>query len=662
MMNAFPSCRFTALARLLPRSCLYGIVLLVGLTVSGFSAEKLELDKLFRAAAGADDETARSKLVTMGDEAVEFLCGVLITQEQHSVEYDTDQGHQKTMGTWSQDASGILAGIGTPKVVAAARQLAVHEDPDVRYWGLKVLQGCVAHHKEILEFFRTRLVLESGACLEEIIGFIAERRAPVDLPVFQKLAESQADVHLKLVLWYALALQGEKDPLLEIVKVCGQQSGHLGVVYLRRATGQDFGWNMDAWRKWLDRMPAGEFRKWAGRAKPIPLPPPPPGRPVLSVPESATEEIKEALAWFASLDPPSTKGLTRVRIVDEFIEPNRKDSIRHQITGWQLEKKNGTSRILAGPDVEAPFFWSSDGAWPLQEWKVQEYNRKRNNGWREVRRVEMVDFKAEVESLLAKPNPDRFGKVLSQQAAYFLLGRDCLEQELPELAMNLLNRAPMLNRDVNELRSFGQMLADEFAEAALWKITLQFSDPAVSRTELLTQLEAALKHFPTSRSVERMNAMAERLRIMVKDDLAHARTAKPLSAMTPDEQAEALVYQLRDQTGYQDSQPGWCDIFSGENESSESAAAKLVKLGHRAVPALIRGLASEEYSRSIGFWRNFRFSHHVLTVGDCSLQVLEKIAQKQFFRPKTTSSYMSKDEQLEATRSSVEEWWAKIQK
>jgi len=81
-----------------------------------------------------------------------------------------------------------------------------------------------------------------------------------------------------------------------------------------------------------------------------------------------------------------------------------------------------------------------------------------------------------------------------------------------------------------------------------------------------------------------------------------------------------------------------------------------------AVPAPIKALGNENYSRSVGYWRNFRFSHTVLTVGDCALQTLQRIAGEQFYEPHTTSSYMSRDDKVKATREAVEKWWAKAKK
>jgi hypothetical protein len=84
-------------------------------------------------------------------------------------------------------------------------------------------------------------------------------------------------------------------------------------------------------------------------------------------------------------------------------------------------------------------------------------------------------------------------------------------------------------------------------------------------------------------------------------------------------------------------------------------------MGHTAVPLLIDALDSEDYSRSVGFWRDFQFSHTILTVGDCALAILQRIANEGFYSPRTTSIYMSRDEEIKATRAAVEQWWAKVQ-
>src|SRR5436190_12900620 len=175
-------------------------------------------------------------------------------------------------------------------------------------------------------------------------------------------------------------------------------------------------------------------------------------------------------------------------------------------------------------------------------------------------------------------------------------------------------------RDVNETRSFRELLADEFSMDALWRITLDFSAPKISRKAILTKLEAELKRYPATHYTPQLKEMAKRLRKMEAEDGEHAAKTKPFDQMTPAEQVAELIFQLRDQNGAQQGQPGWCDIFANDDEKGKnpSPALRLVNMGYAAVPALIEVLGSETYSRSVGFHRDFHFSHTVLTVGDCA--------------------------------------------
>jgi len=64
----------------------------------------------------------------------------------------------------------------------------------------------------------------------------------------------------------------------------------------------------------------------------------------------------------------------------------------------------------------------------------------------------------------------------------------------------------------------------------------------------------------------------------------------------------------------------------------------------------------------VGFHRNFYFSHTVLTVGDCAAYLLNRIAGKAFYRPQSTSSYLSRDGDVAQVRKEAQAWWTEFQK
>ncbi|HVM62013.1 MAG TPA: hypothetical protein VMV72_14220 [Verrucomicrobiae bacterium] len=128
------------------------------------------------------------------------------------------------------------------------------------------------------------------------------------------------------------------------------------------------------------------------------------------------------------------------------------------------------------------------------------------------------------------------------------------------------------------------------------------------------------------------------------------------------ERVAELIFQLRDQCGQQFSQPGWCDVFE-DPRGEQSPASQLVAIGYGAVPQLIDALNNQRFTRSVGFHRNFYFSHYVLRVSDSALAVLQRIAGRTFYTPACTSCYWSRDGKPDdSTKEAVLAWWNEFQK
>jgi hypothetical protein len=220
--------------------------------------------------------------------------------------------------------------------------------------------------------------------------------------------------------------------------------------------------------------------------------------------------------------------------------------------------------------------------------------------------------------------------------------------------------------------------ADE-ARDGLWKAVTAFEDPTIPRKELLTRLEEIIKKLPESdRDSDNEDTRfsshpklareyAALLKQMIKEDEEYAKKPrKPMKEMTTNERVADLIFNLREQNGRQWSQPGSCDIFcvvgAGGGRVEDSPAHQLVDIGYDAVPQLIEALEDKRLTRSVGFHRNFYFSHHVLRVGDCSLAVLERIAGRSFWEGKYTNAGMIKDGQEKETRKRVQVWWDEYQR
>ena len=177
-------------------------------------------------------------------------------------------------------------------------------------------------------------------------------------------------------------------------------------------------------------------------------------------------------------------------------------------------------------------------------------------------------------------------------------------------------------------------LAADMAHAGMWQLIQAFADPAVGYPELRARCRRWLERYPDSEHAERASAIAAKLEAMSGE-----------RAPLPADSAEALVFALRDQNGRQWSQPGACDIFL-DPRGERSPAHRLRAMGFDAVPALIAALENDAFTRSVGFHRNFYFSHRVLRVKECAVAILADIAAASFHRNNDA-----------ATRRAVEEWW-----
>ena len=283
-----------------------------------------------------------------------------------------------------------------------------------------------------------------------------------------------------------------------------------------------------------------------------------------------------------------------------------------------------------------------------------------------------------LRALEKKPN-DReavfrrgFGQQLTERAQIFVWAWACERTGLEEQAGRLYARAvamPTLSARTEEPADFHGRLERDLGYVMIWRATLDFGNVTVPRPQLLAEFERIAKNYPDAEYADRARQTADELRRMVAEDAAHAaKTVESLDSLPPEERTAELIFRLRDQHGEQLSQPGSCNIFT-EEETGEmlgkrnelTPAKQLVALGYAAVPPLIAALDDKAFSRSVGYWRNFTYSHYVLTVGDCAEQILDRIAGKQFFHGTTTSSYMGKDEQTKAVKAAVEAWWKTAQ-
>lgn len=384
------------------------------------------------------------------------------------------------------------------------------------------------------------------------------------------------------------------------------------------------------------------------------------GLPSVAADNAANSKaIEQAFEWFDTLRYPSLTKHDFVRVhVAAWRYPGDGPDAKHYMYGFLLTEQGKQITVL-GLNL---------GTFTYQVTPPTASKNKRTTS----SRVSLTDSATEYLKKLRTPKNDelsdfrRLGQRLTERAEVFVLARACQAAGHKQLAKELVEEAARLP-DINTGRpvpigQFQSLLAKDIAHTEMWRAVEDFGDPQVSRKELLSRFRRIGKHFPQSRHVERAKHTAEILEKMVKEDAARAvAKRKPLENMTQKERIAELIFQLRDQNGVQISQPGSCDIFFRDDFRSKrekgSPARQLVREGFAAVPQLIEAIDDERFTRSVSCHRDFYFSHYVLRVGDAAIEILSRIADREF------SHEINAAVEAKVDRSTIiRQWWRGVRK
>ena len=357
-----------------------------------------------------------------------------------------------------------------------------------------------------------------------------------------------------------------------------------------------------------------------------------------AIADGLTDEERADLEWFAGLGFPDVSETPFVRV---------------QTGGWVRHGGGPRQPIFAEGFLTGE---SGDRFDVLLLYLEETRYERKPAGTPELERVEFepLDFAEEMRTRLREREFElRVTAILLASAA---AGRG--DEETAHALFDLARKARDWRKG-SESWPLRRRLAEDLSELWMWRAIRAFGDPETSRPEILAICERLTEHVPDTTHAERAKETAALLRKMIAEDEAHAKTAKPLAELTGEGRIRELIFRLRDQNGHQWSQPGSCDVFADPREE-ESPAHRLAAAGHEAVPLLIEAIEDERFSRSVGFWRDFAFSHYVLRVGDCALAVLRRISGKAFYMRTSTSGAMWKDGHANSTRAAVEAWWAEV--
>ena len=379
--------------------------------------------------------------------------------------------------------------------------------------------------------------------------------------------------------------------------------------------------------------------------------------------ESALDDAdRRAFAWFDGIGLPSTKGKALVRVTQTVKESTA--------DGAQEDRSWDTDGFLLSEDATCWVLLRTD-LW------TETVQRSRDGVATKVETLDLAGVAAAAVKRLRGSEDGRGGMEemrdrmsrqmsvrLGEHAEALGLARHCAANGLDRAAKDLLDAARELPRLRDGAKVDGpieEMAADELAESVLWKITLDFGEASVSREQLLARLRAWLRSFPNSTPAPTSDEGARLLEKMVAEDAAHAPVSDAeLAKLPPDARARELIFRLRDQPGGQFMQPGSPSILCHFGTADDTPADRLVAMGADAVPALIDALVDERFTRCVGFWRNFCFSHYVVRVGDAAREILGRTTGQRFWSGKYTAASMVKDGDQEAVQARYRQWWTEV--
>jgi hypothetical protein len=379
--------------------------------------------------------------------------------------------------------------------------------------------------------------------------------------------------------------------------------------------------------------------------------------------EALTTEQTAAFAWFDGLDFPNLAGLPVVHVATGcWTQTGDDPPVNAYIYGFLLEDAGKTFTVFTLSLLRLEL--RKTRALFRRHERVG-YKRANLAAAARARMGEMKRIKDEDDPFARLESV--FERETSAQTEAFVWGRACAANGLPGLARELFDFGddyPAWGRK-SKHQSLRDYVEEDIAHVVMWRNVRAFGDPRIDRGELLARFEAFVHEFPRSRHLQRAKSTASILRRMVAEDEEHASRPVDLAATSERERVAELIFRLRNQRGCQMSQPGRCDIFAEaylamRRKPADTPAHQLVKIGNAAVPQLIEALDDERFTRSVGFHRDFYFSHHVLRVGDAARAIIERIAGREFCARKTTSSEMAKGGHTASVKESIQAWWREI--
>ncbi len=345
-----------------------------------------------------------------------------------------------------------------------------------------------------------------------------------------------------------------------------------------------------------------------------------------------TEEDGADLAFVASLGIPSVKDKPYVKVRAARMDQRGVLRVKEGY-GFLLEEHADGRFDVLGDDLHVRTWTRSPPGTPPQ--RRVDYETLTLCKEMDALLKAITEFRAaggnSRAALWTRPGPR-----LRERATVVGLASACAQNGLLDHAHALLQEARAMPATRHDERVGGPLredLIDEFATPRIERHVRALGDPRVPRTELLRRFRTFLVHFPNSPShAETAKEAVGILEEMVAEDELHAASTKPFEDMSREEQVAELIYQLRDLNGSQRLDPGYPSIWASADgtKTEDTAAHKLKAMGYDAIPQLIEALTDRRFTRTLGWWRSYTYSHYVVRVGHAASEILSAIAGCRF--------------------------------
>ena len=266
--------------------------------------------------------------------------------------------------------------------------------------------------------------------------------------------------------------------------------------------------------------------------------------------------------------------------------------------------------------------------------------------------------------------PNRhFGHFLTEASKALVLARACAALKEHELSLELVKLAKQEFeiKDGGGSLSLQQAFSEDLAQMTCRRIMIDFSNPKVSRSELLKRLERFTKTFPKAKDHKKVLETARILHAMLAEDRAH-QSPPDITKLSSEQHIAELIFQLRDSHRGQwgklvylsEETLDHITAFSDENSEDDlepGAAKQLLEMGFDAVPQLIAILDDERLTRDVVVESERFLYPKVLRYRDLASQLLNKISNDGIHDLAKFDPFGADAKDPPSYKDRAQQWW-----